>query len=107
MLLDGQTGRYFWLWLEVTGGGTLENLRVYVPGDNFFRTFQRAYQIDDAFLRRYLSIFYTMYQDLQKETDSIPEPASDHFPGGVRRPGYVYIFGFKWPDAAKCAGKLG
>ncbi len=73
VLLTGQEGRYLWLWLEVTGGGRLEDLRVYVPGDNFFRTFPQVYQTDNDFLRRYLSIFSTMYQELQEEIDRIPE----------------------------------
>ncbi len=73
VLLMEQTGRYLWLWLEVTGGGRLENLRVYVPGDNFFRTFPQVYQMDNEFLRRYLSIFSTMYQELQEEIDGIPD----------------------------------
>ena len=72
LLLGGQTGRYLWLWLEVTGGGTLENLRVYVPGDNFLRTFPQVYQMDNDFLQRYLSIFSTMYQELQEKIDRIP-----------------------------------
>ena len=75
VLLTEQTGRWLWLWLEVTGTeeGALENMRVYVPGDNFFSTFPQVYQTDNDFLRRYLSIFSTMYQDFQEEIDGIPE----------------------------------
>ena len=75
VLLTGQTGRWLWLWLEVTGAeeGTLEDLRVYVPGDNFFRTFPQVYQADNDFLQRYLSIFSTMYQEFQEEIDALPE----------------------------------
>ena len=53
--------------------GTLEDLRVYVPGDNFFRTFPQVYQTDNDFLQRYLSIFSTMYQEFQEEIDALPE----------------------------------
>lgn len=75
VLLTGQTGRWLWLWLEVSGAeeGTLEDLRVYVPGDNFFRTFPQVYQTDNDFLQRYLSIFSTMYQEFQEEIDALPE----------------------------------
>lgn len=75
VLLTGQTGRWLWLWLEVTSAeeGILEDLRVYVPGDNFFRTFPQIYQTDNDFLRRYLSIFSTMYQEFQEEIDALPE----------------------------------
>lgn len=74
LLLTGQTGRWLWLWLEVTGGaaGTIENLRVYVPGDNFFRTLPQVYQTENDFLARYLSIFSTMYQEFQEEIDQLP-----------------------------------
>ncbi len=75
VLLHGQTGRWLWLWLEVSGmaGDTLEDLRVYIPGDNFFRTFPQVYQTDNDFLRRYLSIFSTLYQEFQEEIDDLPK----------------------------------
>lgn len=75
MLLTGQTGRWLWLWLEVSGTeeSVLEDLRVYVPGDNFFRTFPQVYQTDNDFLQRYLSIFSTMYQEFQEKIDALPE----------------------------------
>ena len=66
VLLTGQNGRWLWLWLEVTGEEpcTLEDMRVYVPGDHFFRTFPQVYQADNDFFQRYISVFSTMYQDL-------------------------------------------
>ena len=74
VLLTGQTGRYLWLWLEVTGAepGALTRLRVYTPGDNFFRTFPQVYQTDNDFLQRYLTIFSTLYQEFQEEIDDLP-----------------------------------
>lgn len=74
LLLNGQTGRWLWLWLEITGNeaSSLRNMCVYVPGDNFFRTLPQVYQADNDFLQRYLSIFSTMYQEFQEEIDSIP-----------------------------------
>lgn len=75
VLLKGQRGRYLWLWLEISGGdgGRLESLRVYVPGDNFFRTLPQVYQADGDFLERWLSIFSTMYQELQEEIDGLAD----------------------------------
>ena len=75
VLLTGQTGRWLWLWLELAGeeDDVLEDLRVYVPGDNFFRTLPQVYQSDNGFLERYLSIFSTMYQELQEKIDALPE----------------------------------
>ena len=74
-LLYGQTGRYLWLWFEILGEeeSVLENIRIYVPGDNFLKTFPQVYQTDEDFLKRYLSVFSTMYQELQEEIDSLPE----------------------------------
>lgn len=74
VLLDSQTGRWLWLWLEVSGaeGETLEDLRVYIPGDNFFHTLPQVYQADNDFLRRYLTIFSTLYQEFQEEIDDLP-----------------------------------
>lgn len=76
MLLYGQTGRYLWLWVEITGAvqARLDGLRVLVPGDNFYRTFPALYrndQPDTSFLHRYLSIFSSMYNDLQDTVDGL------------------------------------
>lgn len=74
-LLYGQSGRYLWLWFEVLGEepSVLEDIRVYVPGDNFLRTFPQVYQTDNDFFKRYLSVFSTMYQEFQEEIDALPE----------------------------------
>ena len=73
VLLYGQTGRYLWIWLELSGPGRAElsNLRVYAPGDNFFATFPQVYQNNGAFFHRYLSIFSSLYQDLQERIDGL------------------------------------
>lgn len=75
VLLDGQSGRWLWLWLELVceEEHTLEDMRVYVPGDHFFRTFPQVYQTDNDFFRRYISIFSTMYQEFQEEIDALPQ----------------------------------
>lgn len=75
VLLHGQNGRWLWLWLEVSGDAAsiLEDIRVYVPGDNFFRTFPQVYQTDNDFLRRYISVFSTMFQEFQEEILSLPQ----------------------------------
>lgn len=75
VLLNGQTGRWLWLWLEIMGEGrnVLEDMRVYVPGDHFFRTFPQVYQTDNDFLRRYLSVFSTMHQEFQEQIDALPD----------------------------------
>ena len=75
VLLYGLTGRYLWLWLELTGPGavTLSQFRVLTPGDNFFRTFPEIYQTNGDFFHRYLSIFSSLYNDLQDTVDRLHE----------------------------------
>ena len=75
VLLTGQNGRWLWIWLEINGegGDVLEDIRVYVPGDHFFRTFPQVYQDNNEFLQRYLSIFSTLYQEFQEKIDALPE----------------------------------
>lgn len=74
VLLYEQRGRYLWLCIELIGAGeaTLQNLRVYTPGDNFFQTFPEVYRRNGEFLHRYLSIFSSLYNDLQEEIDGLP-----------------------------------
>lgn len=75
LLLEGQNGRWLWIWLELVGTGenTLSDMRVYVPGDNFFHTLPQVYQENNDFLRRYLSVFSTMYNDFQERIDALPD----------------------------------
>lgn len=75
VLLYGQKGRYLWLWLELNGcgQGELSNLRVYVPGDNFFETFPEVYRSNGDFFRRYLSIFSSLYNDLDERIDQLAQ----------------------------------
>ena len=73
VLLYGQEGRYLWLWLELDGVGTakLSDLRVYAPGDIFLDTFPQVYRNDSDFFHRYLSIFSSLYNDLDETIDSL------------------------------------
>ena len=72
-LLYDLKGRYLYIWLEVSGLGSvsISDLTVYVPGDNFFATFPAVYQTEDSFFQRYLSIFSTLYNDLQDTIDHL------------------------------------
>lgn len=75
VLLYRHTGRYLWLWVELTGTGQarLDGFRVLVPGDNFYRTFPTLYQQDGDFFHRYLSVFSSIYSDLQDRIDRLHE----------------------------------
>lgn len=73
LLLYSQKGRYLWVWLELTGAGeaSFDHFRIYVPGDNFYRTFPEIYHKDGEFFHRYLSIFSSLYGDLQEKIDHL------------------------------------
>lgn len=90
VLLYKLRGRYLYLWLELEGAcsASISDLVVYVPGDNFARTFPAVFQKDDDFFKRYLSVFSTLYNDLQEtieglkdflDPDTASVPALHHF----------------------------
>ncbi|MEG0763087.1 MAG: phage tail protein [Oscillospiraceae bacterium] len=76
ILLYELKGRYLWVWMELVGEatGALSDIRVYIPGDNFFRTLPQVYQNQpDDFYHRYLSIFSTIYCEQQDIIEAMPQ----------------------------------
>jgi phage tail-like protein len=74
ILLYEQKGRYLWICLEAIGtGAEFSDFCVYVPGDNFFQTFPEVYRQNGEFFHRYISVFSSMYNDLQDRINSVPE----------------------------------
>lgn len=89
VLLYEKSGRYLWLLLEVVlnqtandgvnGQNTEEcrfkvfDLQVINPGDNFMQTFPEIYQETGNFFHRYLSIFSTIYRQIQERIDHLEE----------------------------------
>ena len=73
MLLYEQTGRYLWISIQAAGTGTVRlwDINLYAPGDSFYQTFPEIYKNDGEFLHRYLSIFSTLYTDLQLKVDDL------------------------------------
>lgn len=71
LLLYGQTGRYLWIYVELLGAGrtVLSDFQIINPGDNFLQTFPEIYR-QNEFLHRYLSIFSSLYNDLQDTIDA-------------------------------------
>lgn len=74
LLLYEQTGQYLWVAIELIGKGAaeLKDFRIYLPGDTFFHTFPEVYRTNGEFLHRYLSIFSSLYNDLQETIDGLP-----------------------------------
>lgn len=73
VLLYEQSGRYLWLGVEIVGHGraALRDFEVFSPRDNFFATFPEIYRLNGDFFHRYLSIFSSLYYDLQDVIDSL------------------------------------
>ena len=75
ILLYGLSGRYLFLCIEVigTGEGSISRIRVDRVGDNFMDTFPAVYRERNGFFHRFLSIFSTIYNDIDHEIDRLPE----------------------------------
>lgn len=74
VLLKGLSGRYLYLWLSLEGGrsATISELAVFVPGDNFTKTFPAVYRTENDFFSRYMSVFSTLYTELQETVGNLP-----------------------------------
>ena len=75
MLLYELKGQYLWFSIEVIGEGEgrIERLRVENPGDNFMQTFPEIYQERGSFFHRYMSIFSSLYGEVQEEIDNVTQ----------------------------------
>jgi phage tail-like protein len=73
LLLYELRGQYLWIALEVAGeaDGVLQNMWVRNPGDRFMQTFPEVYQEEGGFFHRYMSIFSSVYDDVQGEIDGM------------------------------------
>lgn len=69
------SGRYLWLMLELTATGAeapvIHALRLWMRGDHMTDYLPAIYQEDD-FTYRFLSIFNSMYADMERQIDSLP-----------------------------------
>ena len=75
MLLYSQNGRFLFLIIDVIGDGTatLSDFTVYMQGDNFMQTFPEVYRERNSFFHRWMSVYSTMYNDLQDQIDNLPK----------------------------------
>ena len=66
-------GRYLYVALEVIGEEELQISQMVVDstGDNFMNTFPQVYRERGSFFHRYMSIYSSIYNDFQREIDSI------------------------------------
>ena len=80
ILLHSLTGRYLWVMVAVSGAGAdsrfcLEGFQAQFPWNSFVEYLPEIYQEAgrDSFFERYMAVVQSLYEDLERETDRIPE----------------------------------
>ena len=80
VLLHQVRGRYLWFRLDLeASGGSLPSLtgaRIYFPKDTWMKYLPEIYQEDResaSFLERYLGIFQSMYEDMTRQIEEVPD----------------------------------
>lgn len=73
VLLYELQGRYLWFHFEIQngGGGAIQKIQVYNPGDHFLQTFPEIYQERNSLFHRYLSVFSSVYHDFAREAEAV------------------------------------
>lgn len=74
ILLYDIVGRYLYICIEVIGevDGTIHDIRIDGIGDNFMETFPDIYKERGGFFHRYLSVFSSIYNDLEESIRTLP-----------------------------------
>lgn len=76
LLLTGLQGRYLYLLFRVSGqmecDFCIHMATVEFPKNSFLEYFPEVYQTEDDFFERYISIFQSMYLDVEREIDQLP-----------------------------------
>ncbi|MDR2157589.1 MAG: hypothetical protein LBO81_07405 [Clostridiales Family XIII bacterium] len=74
VLLHGLNGRYLWICLTAQGNeARFSNFCAFTPGDRFLRTFPEVYREPGAFFHRYVSVFSSIYNDLEQKVGRVHE----------------------------------
>lgn len=73
VLLTELRGQYLWIALELEGSeeAVLSEMFLHCPGDNFMQTFPEVFQEENGFFQRYLSVFSSLYADMQRKIDQM------------------------------------
>lgn len=83
--LIGRSGRYLWLMLELTAAGAgspvVHALRLWMGGDHMVDYLPAIYQEED-FTRRFLSIFDSVFTDMDRAIDRLPGQLDYEHAGG-------------------------
>lgn len=73
ILLYELSGRYLYIAIEAVGDGSasISDIVIDSRGDNFMNTFPEIYRERNSFFHRYLSVFSSIYNDFQRDIDSL------------------------------------
>ena len=82
-------GRYLWLMFELAATGSaspvIRTLRLWMRGDHMVDYLPAIYQEED-FTRRFLSIFHSMFADMERAIDGLPGQMDyEHASGAMLR----------------------
>lgn len=76
ILLTGLQGRYLYLFFRISGqmecNFRIKMATVEFPKNSFLEYFPEVYQTKDDFFERYISIFQSMYLDVERRIDKLP-----------------------------------
>ena len=74
ILLYGLKGRYLYISIEVMGEGegVISAIKVERGSDEFMDAFPEIYRENNDFFRRYISVFNSIYNDFDDNTDKLP-----------------------------------
>ena len=75
ILLYELKGRYLYVGVELYGTeeAMISNIKVDAIGDNFMNAFPEIYKERNSFFHRYMSLFSSVYNDMQDEIDHVYE----------------------------------
>lgn len=76
-LLQGINGRYFWMRLRIRRSGIqsprIREMQVWFPRNSWISFLPELYQKqEDSFLKRFLGIVQSMYEDMNRKIEDIP-----------------------------------
>ena len=74
-LLYDVSGQYIFIAIEVSGEGSLDISDIVLDstGDNFMDTYPEVFRQRNSFFHRYVSIFSSIYNDFQRDIDSLSD----------------------------------
>ena len=77
ILLTNLCGRYFYLLIKVQGQTdaqfSFSGAKMEFPKNTFLEYFPEVYRQGNDFFERYISVFQTLYLNLEKEVDTLPD----------------------------------